>query len=36
MKDTLMLFVKDHLMMHTVLITLSAGAILGAMVIDFV
>lgn len=36
MRDTLTTFVHEHLMMHTVLISLAAAAILGAMVIDFV
>jgi len=35
MKDTITAFIHEHLMMHTVLISLSAAAILGAMVIDF-
>ena len=35
MKDTITTFIHEHLMMHTVLISVSAAAILGAMVIDF-
>lgn len=36
MKDTITTFIHEHLMMHTVLISVSAAAILGAMVVDFV
>lgn len=35
MKDILYNFIKDHLMIHFVLIALSTAAILGAMAIDF-
>lgn len=40
MKDTiieaLVAFINEHMMMHAVLISVAAAAILGAMVIDFV
>lgn len=35
MKDTLTAFINEHLMMHTVLISVAAAAMLGAMAIDF-
>ena len=35
MKDTLTTFIHEHLMMHTVLISVAAAAMLGAMAIDF-
>ena len=35
MRDTLTTFIHDHLMMHTVLISVAAAAMLGAMAVDF-
>lgn len=35
MKDTLTAFINEHLMMHTVLISVAVAAMLGAMAIDF-
>lgn len=36
MKDVIYNFIRDHLMIHLVLIALSTAAILGAMSVDFV
>lgn len=36
MKDIVYSFIREHMMMHIVLIALSSAAILGAMAIDFV